>query len=486
MYNEEETVGVVLDRVMAAPLPDEMRVEVVVVDDCSTDGSAETIVEASRRYPGVIRLVRQDRNRGKGAAVRTAISHATGEFAIIQDADLEYDPREYAKLLQPLLDGKADAVYGSRFLVSGERRVLYYWHSLANHFLTTLCNMVADINLTDMETCYKAFRLSLVRSIPLRSERFGIEPEITIKLAQRQAAIYELPISYHGRTYAEGKKIGLKDALQAFFVILRYGLTRDVYLDNGAKILDALAQTPRFNEWMASRVRPFLGPTVLELGAGIGNLTMRLARGRKRYIASDIDEEHIGRLRTRFGARPNITIRHCDLESPADFCSIAPAVSSVVCLNVLEHVHDDMQGLRNIWSVLEPGGHAIVLVPNDPGLYGTLDHVLGHERRYREQELRSKLEAAGFRVERVFGFNRITRPGWILNGHILRRESFGRLQLWIFDRFVWFWRRIDERLPWRPVSIIAVAVKPVRYDGGLGGDTNTHAGPDGGRANLAR
>jgi SAM-dependent methyltransferase len=337
--------------------------------------------------------------------------------------------------------------------------------------------MVADVNLTDMETCYKAFRLSLVRSIPLRSERFGIEPEITIKLAQRQASIYELPISYHGRTYAEGKKIGLKDALQAFFVILRYGMTRDVYLDNGAKILDALAQTPRFNEWMASHVRPFLGPTVLELGAGIGNLTMRLARGRKRYI---------GRLRTRFGARPHVIIRRCDLESKTDFESISPAVSSVVCLNVLEHVRDDMQGLRNIWSVLEPGGRAVVLVPNDPELYGTLDRVLGHQRRYTEQELRSKLEAAGFHIERVFGFNRVTRPGWIINGHILRRESFGRLQLWIFDRFVWFCRRIDAKLPWKPISIIAVAVKPVRYDGGLGGETNTHAGPDGGRADIPR
>jgi SAM-dependent methyltransferase len=462
LYNEEETVTVLIDRVLNVSLPEGVDREIVVVDDGSTDGSADAVRAKIAEHPGRIRLFSLERNRGKGAAIRTAIAHAAGEFAIIQDADLEYDPNDYTRLLQPLLDGRADAVYGSRFLVAGERRVLYYWHSLANHALTTLCNMAADVNLTDMETCYKAFRVSLVKSIPLRSERFGIEPELTIKLAQRHACIYELPISYHGRTYAEGKKIGLKDALQAFFIILRCAATRDIYLDNGAKILDALAQTPRFNEWMASCIRPFLGPTVIELGAGIGNLTQCLARGRKRYIATDIDEEHLGRLRTRFGARPNVVLRRCDLESTADFEPLTESVASVVCLNVLEHVADDRQGLRNIWSALEPGGAAILLVPADPRIYGTLDTVLGHHRRYTEQEIRTKLSAAGFTVERVFGFNRITRPGWILNGRILRRSSFGRVQLWVFDRFVWLWRKLENIIPWGPVSLIAVARKTSR------------------------
>ena len=459
VYNEEETVGVLLDRVMAAPLPTGLEREIVAVDDGSSDGSVAAVNEAALRHPGQIRLIRQPQNRGKGAAVRTAIEHSRGEYGIIQDADLEYDPNEYTKLLDPLVDGRADVVYGTRFLVAGERRVLYYWHSIANHVLTTLCNMAADINLTDMETCYKAFRLSLVKSIPLRSERFGIEPEMTIKFAQRHASIYELPISYHGRTYAEGKKIGLKDALQAVFVILRFSVTRDIYLDSGAKILDSLAQTPRFNEWMASKLRPFLGPSVLELGAGIGNLTQRLVRGRKRYLTTDIETEHLGRLRTRFGARPNIHIQRCDLEKPEDFAALPQKVSTVVCLNVLEHVADDMMGLRNIHSALEPGGRAIVLVPNDPGIYGTLDHVLGHHRRYTEAELRSKMQSVGFDVEQVFGFNRITRPGWILNGRILRRESFGRVQLWFFDRLVWLWRKLENVLPWGPVSIVAVAKK---------------------------
>ena len=193
LYNEEEYVGASIERVLSAALPEGHSLEIVVVDDGSTDGSVEVVENLAERY-SQIRLVRHPVNRGKGSAIRTALQHAHGEFAIIHDADLEYDPRDFVKLLQPLVDEKADVVFGSRFQVAGERRVLYFWHALANHLLTTLCNMASNLNLTDMETCYKAFRTGLVRSIPLRSERFGIEPEITIKLAQRQVRISELSL----------------------------------------------------------------------------------------------------------------------------------------------------------------------------------------------------------------------------------------------------------------------------------------------------
>ena len=256
VFNEEDWITAVIDRVLAAPLEDAGEIELVVVDDGSTDGTAEALTQIQSRYGGRLKVVRHAINQGKGAAIRTAIAQATGEFAVIQDSDLEYNPKDLPLLLRPLFEGHADAVFGSRFMVSGERRVLYFWHALANHFLTTACNMVADLNLTDMETGYKAFRLSLVQSIPLRSDRFGIEPEMTIKMAQRGAAIYEVPISYRGRTYEEGKKIGLKDAIQALFLIGYYGLRRDIYLDNGARILDALSQTKRFNRWMADTIRP--------------------------------------------------------------------------------------------------------------------------------------------------------------------------------------------------------------------------------------
>ena len=251
LYNEEEFIGPLLDRVLKAELPEGIDREIIVVDDGSTDGSAEIAEDIARSHPQNVRVVRHQRNQGKGAAIRTAVGEARGEFCIIQDADLEYDPREYRHLLKPLLEGKADVVYGSRFMIVGERRVLYFWHSVANRILTELANLFADLNLTDMETGYKAFRTSLLQSIPIRSQRFGIEPELTLKLARRQVRIYETPISYYGRTYEEGKKIGFRDAIEAIYVILRYARTKDIYKDEGAETLHALSGAPRFNRWMA-------------------------------------------------------------------------------------------------------------------------------------------------------------------------------------------------------------------------------------------
>ena len=210
LYNEEEFVATLLERVIAAPLPPGYAREIIVVDDGSTDDSAAMVLDVALRFPNAIRLIRFEKNQGKGAAVRRAIEEARGEFCIIQDADLEYNPNEYPQLLQPLVDGVADVVYGSRFAAGSRRRVLFFWHTVANRLLTGLCNVVSGLNLTDMETCYKAFRTSLVQSIPLRSNRFGFEPEVTMKVAKRQARVYEVPISYEGRTYAEGKKIGLR------------------------------------------------------------------------------------------------------------------------------------------------------------------------------------------------------------------------------------------------------------------------------------
>ncbi len=458
-YNEEEFLGALLDRVLAAPLPNGMTREVIVVDDGSNDGSGEIAAQYAARCPQTVFVKRHGRNLGKGAAIRTGLGMARGEFTIIQDADLEYDPREYERLLGPLLEGKADAVYGTRFAVGTERRVLYFWHSLANRLLTTAVNLFSDLNLTDVWTCYKAFRTSLVASIPLRSDGFGFEPEVTIKLAQRQVRIYETPISYHGRTYEEGKKIGKLDAFFALATTLRFALQRDIYKESGPEILDTLSSAQRFNRWMADTIRPYVGRRVLEIGAGIGNLSRCLAPRRELYLASDIDAEHLARLQTRLSHRPNFRAVTCDLSKPADFDALEGQVDTVVCLNVLEHVEDDETGLANIHRALTPGGLAIVLVPEGMSVYGELDRVLGHCRRYSEEELRKKVEAAGFEVERLFGFNRPTRPGWWFNGRILRRRSFSRFQLGVFDRLVWLWRRIDGALPWKPTSLIVVARK---------------------------
>lgn len=459
LYNEEELVGICIERVLAAPLPDGCSIELVIVDDGSTDESVATVESMRSTYPDRIKLIRHPKNQGKGAAIQTALSHASGEYCIIQDADLEYDPAEYSRLLKPLLEQGADAVFGSRFLGTENRRVLYYWHSIANGMLTMLSNMFSDLNLTDMETGYKAFRTSLMQSIPLRSKRFGIEPEMTIKLAQRRARIYEVPISYNGRTYEEGKKIGLKDAFQALSTILRYGFTRDIYVDGGAAILDTLSATPRFNRWMADTVRPYVGQQVLEIGAGIGNLTRQLHKKRKLYVATDLDQEHLSRLINSFVGRRNLSFHQCDLMKPEDFVPLREIADTVICLNVVEHVSDDLLALRNIHSALVAGGKAIILVPQGMSNYGTLDEVLGHFRRYSQQELREKIEKCGFSQVKILEFNRVTWPGWYVNGRILKKTTFSRFQLFCFDHLVPVWRKIDSFLPWPSVSIIAIATK---------------------------
>ena len=459
LYNEEEFISALLTRVLEAPLPENMDRELIIVDDASNDGSYDIAREFATKFPGVIRLLRHEKNRGKGAAIRTAIEQASGDYCIIQDSDLEYDPREYPKVLKPLLEGVADAVYGSRFMAAGERRVLYFWHSVGNHLLTTICNIFADVNLTDMETCYKAFRTSLIKSIPIRSNRFGIEPEITIKLAQRKARIYETPVTYHGRTYEEGKKIGLKDAFAAFYVVLRTRLSNDIYKDSGPETLEALSAAPRFNSWMADTIRPYLGTHILEIGAGIGNLSRYLVPRTSQYVVSDVDPEHLARLASRFQHRPNVRVCFADLGRAECFQSFAGQMQSVVCLNVLEHLEDDVAGLRNIHSALAPGGRAVVLVPNDQRIYGTLDAALGHYRRYSEPELREKMRAIGFHIQDVIAFNRVSRPAWYVSGKLQKATALGRKQMRLFDSLVWLWRKIDSSLPWPPVSLIAIGVK---------------------------
>ena len=220
-YNERATVEELLRRVAAAPLPPGAGLEMIVVDDGSQDGTRDLLAELERRADPPFRLILHEVNQGKGAAIRTGFAAATGDVVLVQDADLEYDPRDYPVLLQPILDGEADVVYGSRFL-GGPHRVLFFWHSVGNQFLTTLSNMFTDMNLSDMETCYKVFRREVLQKLKLESNRFGIEPELTAKVSRVGARIWEVPISYRGRTYAEGKKIGWRDGVHAITCIARY------------------------------------------------------------------------------------------------------------------------------------------------------------------------------------------------------------------------------------------------------------------------
>jgi len=221
VFNERATVAGIIETVLQQP----QVAELIVVNDASSDGTRDEL-ERIKNSDSRLRVYHHDKNQGKGAALRTGIAHATADIVIIQDADLEYDPTEYPILLHPILSGKADAVFGSRFIGSQEHRVLYFWHSMGNRFLTLMSNMFTNLNLTDMETCYKAVRREILQSILIEENRFGFEPEITAKLAKKGIRIYEVAVSYHGRTYAEGKKINWKDGVRAIWCIIKYSLSR--------------------------------------------------------------------------------------------------------------------------------------------------------------------------------------------------------------------------------------------------------------------
>jgi len=227
-YNEAKTIHLILDRVYAVRLINNLQKEVILVNDCSTDATEEVLLNYRNTHPGTnMQYYKHEVNQGKGAAIHTGIKKATGEYLIIQDADLEYDPEEFNELLKPVLRGSADVVFGSRFLGGNPHRILFYWHSIGNKVLTQLSNMLTNLNLTDMETCYKLCRTSIIQQIELKENRFGFEPEITAKLARiPEIRIYEVGISYYGRTYQEGKKIGWRDGFRAIYCILKYNLFR--------------------------------------------------------------------------------------------------------------------------------------------------------------------------------------------------------------------------------------------------------------------
>jgi glycosyltransferase involved in cell wall biosynthesis len=456
-YDERFLIRELLRRVLAVELPGLRGLEIIVVDDGSTDGTREILAQIAAETPG-LRLLLHEENRGKGAAVRTGIAAATGDLIVIQDADLEYDPQDYARMVRPFVEDGADVAYGSRFLGSERRRVLYFRHAVGNRLITLLSNWFTDLNLTDVETCYKMFRAPLLQSIPIRSDGFAMEPEITAKIAKRGCRIFEVPVSYTGRTYREGKKIGWRDGFRALFAILRYAIVDDLYQDDeyGSHILHDLEHVHRFNRWMARAIEPWAGSEILEIGAGIGNITTLLLP-RDRYVASDINPHYLGYLRNLATGKPYLEVARIDLESPEDFLPWRGAFDTVVCLNVLEHVRDPRIALTNITSALRPGGRLLLYVPQGQGLYSTLDEVLGHRCRYDRASLEGELEAAGLELEHIGDFNRVSVPGWWWNGKILKRRHFGRWQLKLFDLAVPLLRRVDPLLPWRGLGLVAVA-----------------------------
>ncbi len=454
-HNERSTVAELLKRVIAVPVSK----EIIVVDDASTDGSPDIVEQLAKREP-VIRLIRIEKNVGKGAALRRGFAEARGEVVIVQDADLEYEPSEYPRLLQPILDGDADVVYGSRF-AGHPRRVMLYWHTVGNSLLTWLSNITTNLNLTDMETCYKAFRREIITSIPLESNRFGFEPEITAKIARRGYRLYEVPISYHGRDYWEGKKIGWKDGVSAIWTIFKYGLfDRGDNIAEGYVTLERMGKLSRYNKWIWDSISKYVGDRVLEVGAGIGNMT-RVMYGRELIVATDVELPYLHILRNRFSRNPTIRVAKLDLNSEADCTALKEYhFDTVVCLNVLEHIEDDHGALRRLYQLLEPGGHLLLFVPADQRLYGEIDKQVGHFRRYSLDQLKELVQSEGFAVPDIFHQNVFGRLGWWFNGRILRRSHVPAGQSRIFDLMVPIMRRLEGNHPSKGLSLVAVAAKP--------------------------
>ncbi len=455
-YNEAGTIRDILRRVQDTPYDK----QIIVVDDGSTDGTREILAEIGEQSPA-IQVIEHKHNRGKGAALKTGFDAATGDVVIVQDADLEYDPRDYEALLEPLLTGKADVVYGSRFSGSS-RRVLFFWHAVANWGLTLISNMVTNLNLTDMETGYKAFRIDVVRHLTLESKRFGVEPEITAKVARLGYRLYEVPISYNGRTYAEGKKIGWTDALSALAAIFRYGLLPgEVSSHAGFATLSTIKGLHNYNGWIWKQIAPFVGERVMEAGCGTGTMTRYLAN-RRRVVAVDIDRHYVSGLKERYAERSNVRVEWADLSSEAWPDLSEEHIDTIVSMNVLEHLEDDEAALKHFHSVLEAGGRLVLLVPAHASLFGSMDTALGHFRRYERANLEGLLDRCGFEVTFIRYLNPTGVLGWFVNGRVLRRKVVPHVQASLYD---WLYPLIGltDRLG-LPFGLSVLAVAHKRHD----------------------
>ena len=345
---------------------------------------------------------------------------------------------------------------------SQAHRVVYFWHMIGNKFLTLLSNMFTNLNLTDMETCYKMFRREVVQSMTIESRRFGIEPEITAKIARRGYRIFEVPISYYGRTYDEGKKIGWKDAVSALWTILRHSLREAEDPKNvGHVTLMRMSRLEPYNRWLADRFRHSVGSRVLEIGAGFGNMTRHLLP-RELIVASDLDPVALEHLRGTFREEASLRVASYRFPLPPGEREEIRKLrfDTIVCLNVLEHIEQDTATLADFSEALIPGGRLILIVPALAWLYGTLDEHLRHFRRYEKAELETKIRDAGLVLEDCRFLNRPGILGWYVNGRILRRRVLPRGQLAAFKLLMPLLKREEANPPASGMSLLAIARKP--------------------------
>lgn len=468
-YNEAATIEECARRILKSPYTQEL----IVVDDGSTDGT----LQAARQLqdPRIV-IISQLVNRGKGAALRRGIAAATAPYVIVQDADLEYDPADYGRLLGPLQNDEADVVYGSRFALHRPHRVLYYWHSVGNRILTTLSNMFTNRNLSDMEICYKAFRREVIQSFTIEEERFGFEAEITAKVARGKWRVFEVGISYSGRTYEAGKKITWRDGVRALYCIIRYSRfgdpnkvsTRDpatAFQTTFAEIDGELSETletldgaRRYTDWIYSFIAPHVGPEVLEVGAGHGTFTERLMKGRTRLVATELSSRSLQLLEARYAEHSNVEIRGADIAE----CCATESYDTIILVNVLEHIEDDALAVRQLAAALNPGGRLVLWVPAFQELYSDFDRQIGHYRRYRRATLATLAADAGLELIDLRYVNFIGGLAWWLIAKKLHQRPTTPSRVGAFDAlFVPIISRLESgRSPLFGQSALCVAGRP--------------------------
>lgn len=466
VYNEQYLVRDSLLRLkVLAKSPLLKWAQIVVVDDASRDASPAILRDFARSAPkgGKLRweFHRHATNQGKGAAIRTALERAQGEVTVIHDADLEYHPEDILRMLVPFVDDHADAVFGSRFQPRDYRRVLHYKHELGNRFLTFLCNLSSDFNLTDMETCYKAVKTELLKSIPLESDDFRLEPELTLKLSKRHIRLYEVPINYSGRSYAEGKKINWRDGFRALGAIVKYSWSDRVYKDDSynSRIFARLERAPRYNAWLARRLRPWLGQAVLQVGAATGMLAEELMP-RNRWTAVERNPHYLERLRALKPSRPYLKVLAAALHGKKGLdADPGKGFDSLLSVNDLAYQEDDAGALASLTRHLAPGAKIVLVLPKSPALYGTLDQVLGHRRRYNRAALQDLARRTGLELEHVEGINRLGGLAWWLNSCILRRRRFPKLQIMTLNLIAPLLGLFDKLIPFPAQHYLVILAK---------------------------
>ena len=434
-------------------------IELIVVDNASADHTSQLLATLSAQDLRV-RCIRTSQVEETGTALQKAIVQGSGDITVVFPATFEYSPDDLPALLKPVIAEGADAVLGSRFLPGSYRAVTNFQQTRYQQALTVLSNWLTDMTFSDVQSPIKAINTQLLKSIPIESTDEWVHLELTFKLIKRRARVFEVPVRYLPHIHKLPQLPDWWDWVSGVRAALRFKSTQRIFAADayGSHILMNLEGAPRFNRWMGDVLRPHLGRRVLEIGSGTGTLTDQFVP-RDMYLASDINPNYIHFLRGFAAGRPFMQVREINASEPACFQGLEEMFDTAVMVNVLEHVPDDLIALQNLWNSLQKGGKAVILVPQHPAIYGTLDEVLEHRERYTVEGLRQVMSKAGFEVEQIFDFNRVSVPGWWLNGKVLRKTSFSSFQLLILQILMPVFRRIDRFFPWGGLSIIGVGVK---------------------------